>query len=81
MVFEILEFKKTKISFLELNNESNLAKNESISIPNKIIKKECKEAWFCLEWSECISKIQKRVCLDVNNCNTAIKRPPIEQTC
>ncbi|MEM2956348.1 MAG: S8 family serine peptidase [Candidatus Pacearchaeota archaeon] len=41
----------------------------------------CKENWQCSEWSECINGMQKRICNDLNNCNTTINKPLDEIYC
>lgn len=68
----------------EVREEQNLTKfqfgifDENSS---KGIVKECKESWFCTDWSDCRDNIQKRACLDSNNCKTTTKKPLIEQAC
>ena len=45
------------------------------------VSKECKELWLCTDWADCRNNIQRRACLDLNNCKTINKKPPIEQSC
>lgn len=44
-------------------------------------KDSCKESWFCSSWSDCRNNIQRRACLDLNNCKTTKEKPTIEQVC
>jgi len=41
----------------------------------------CEENWKCSEWFECFNNKQKRVCTDLNNCGTTIKKPKTVQKC
>ncbi len=41
----------------------------------------CIENWECSGWSDCIDGQQTRKCHDVNECGTAISKPPIAQDC
>ena len=44
-------------------------------------QEECTPEWFCSEWTECINGIQKRVCVDRNQCNTTENKPEERQKC
>ena len=42
---------------------------------------QCIENWNCTEWSECINGTQTRTCIDLNECNTTLNKPPELQEC
>jgi len=41
----------------------------------------CTESWICTDWLDCANGIQKRVCADVNRCNTTVSKPIEQQDC
>ena len=41
----------------------------------------CTESWICTDWTECSNSVQKRVCADVNMCNTTVSKPTEKQDC
>jgi hypothetical protein len=41
----------------------------------------CNESWICTDWTECSNSVQKRVCADVNRCNTTVNKPIEKQDC
>jgi len=41
----------------------------------------CTESWICTDWLDCTNGIQKRVCADVNRCNTTVSKPAERQDC
>lgn len=47
----------------------------------KRIEKKCEENWECMEWGECNGNVQKRVCNDKNDCETADKKPLTIREC
>ncbi len=84
----LLEIKKTydKEEILKQERQEllNSTQNQqSLNILDKTSSEEisCKESWFCTSWSDCRNNIQRRACLDLNNCKTILKKPQIEQAC
>ena len=87
----LLEIKKTKeIKEQEIKDLLQESQNQTQNnVLDETSKKEvreisnqiCLESWFCTSWSDCRNNIQKRGCLDLNNCKTFLKKPPIEQPC
>ncbi len=87
----LLEIKKAyeKEDFLQkqrqelLNQSQNQLTPDNPSVFDESFsqKDSCKESWFCTDWTDCRSNIQKRACLDMNNCKTTLKKPEIEQQC
>ena len=41
----------------------------------------CTESWICTDWTDCSNYVQKRVCADVNQCNTTASKPVESQEC
>ncbi|MEA3449632.1 MAG: MopE-related protein, partial [Patescibacteria group bacterium] len=41
----------------------------------------CTEDWICADWSDCVSGMQTRTCMDNNNCGTTDDKPEEEQVC
>ncbi|MBU1975131.1 MAG: hypothetical protein KKG59_01870 [Nanoarchaeota archaeon] len=41
----------------------------------------CTSNWVCSEWLDCINDLQKRVCVDSNQCDDEESKPPTMQTC
>ncbi len=48
---------------------------------NEENKEECIPDWICSSWSDCISGVQNRVCVDQNRCNTEEGKPEEHRTC
>ncbi len=65
----------------ETSNEtsgSDTIGNDTIDENETII---CEEDWKCSEWFECFNSKQKRVCTDLNDCDTEINKPSETQAC
>jgi len=43
--------------------------------------KKCIEDWQCATWSECINQRQKRICSDLNDCETTFQKPLEFRSC
>jgi predicted Holliday junction resolvase-like endonuclease len=82
----LLEIKKIydKEEFLSKERQE-LLNSTQIEIKEEVLeetpKVSCQESWFCTDWSDCRNNIQKRGCLDLNNCKDYLKKPEIEQAC
>jgi hypothetical protein len=44
-------------------------------------QENCSASWDCSNWSDCVSGINTRVCVDVNSCNTTLGMPAESQSC
>ncbi len=85
----ILEIKKAyvKEEFLsqerqELLNSTQNQQKEPVVLDETSSKEvSCIESWFCTDWADCRNNVQKRACLDKNNCKTYINKPDTEQDC
>ncbi len=49
--------------------------------PRKQPPRVCIEKWECGPWSLCTNNIQRRTCIDMNNCNTQKQKPSLSQPC
>ena len=56
-----------------LDDQSNDATDENETV--------CEEDWKCSEWFECFNSRQKRVCMDLNSCDTNENKPIVTQEC
>jgi len=59
----------------------NLEKSEVFIFIQLIDNSECEEDWVCSKFSSCINGVEKRVCLDVNYCETENNKPELEEIC
>lgn len=64
----------------------NISTSESdIIIPelpkNKTFILSCKSSWQCSSWEDCIRGIQRRTCLDTNNCPIPNNMPDLTKLC
>jgi len=41
----------------------------------------CRELWACGEWGQCADRVQRRTCVDGNNCGTDNSKPSESQPC
>ncbi len=41
----------------------------------------CPENWNCTDWGPCLEGFQKRICVDLNSCETELNKPELEMTC
>jgi hypothetical protein len=63
------------IGFKDLNKREILISLEGID--NSV----CEEEWICSDWSSCIDGFKKRVCLDINYCETELFKPELQEIC
>ena len=60
---------------LNVGNETYETKGDTI------LAVGCIESWSCGEWSNCINGVQKRSCIDKNNCGTTKNKPTTIRNC
>lgn len=41
----------------------------------------CTQNWSCTNWGTCVSKVQTRICSDLNRCGNNLTKPNENQTC
>jgi len=45
------------------------------------VTSSCISYWNCTNWTICLNNIQRRICIDENNCNTNLGKPPESRNC
>ncbi|MDO8517283.1 MAG: hypothetical protein Q7S33_04100 [Nanoarchaeota archaeon] len=82
-----LEVSQTVSQISNINKTIEVPIFQSDSLPvslfnqNQIFDLACKSDWKCQEWEMCINGIQKRSCIDKNNCPIPINVPDFTKLC
>ena len=60
---------------------ANNTTNGKMSVANATGNETCVENWKCTEWFECFNGKQRRICVDLNECETEFNKPPTTRKC
>lgn len=68
--------------YYSVNDYSKNFEKETSSISSSAPTQSCVSSWRCGEWSNCsISEIQRRICVDINGCNSTLNKPSEVREC